>query len=127
MGTHCNIGYRTEDNGIFGTYCHFDGYFRGAGAELQLYLESNGAEYLRARIYQAAMQNGFSSFAAGGGETYFEKRSESGKCIITDMYAFIHDHQFAYILELDGSLSAYSDGMKQESWCPGSSRPSNPT
>jgi len=117
MGTHCNIGYRTEDNGIFGTYCHFDGYFRGAGAELQLYLESNGAEYLRARIYQAAMQNGFSSFTAGGGETYFEKRSESDTFIITDMYAFIHDQQFAYILELDGSLSAYSDGMKQESWC----------
>ena len=117
MGTHCNIGYRTEDNGIFGTYCHFDGYFRGAGAELQLYLESNGADYLRARIYQAAMQNGFSSFTAGGGETYFEKRSESDTFIITDMYAFIHDQQFAYILELDGSLSAYSDGMKQESWC----------
>ncbi len=116
MGTHCNIGYRTEDNGIFGTYCHFDGYFRGAGAELQLYLESNGAEYLRARIYQAAMQNGFSSFTAGGGETYFEKRSESDTFIITDMYAFIHDQQFAYILELDGSLSAYSEGMKQESW-----------
>jgi len=116
MGTHCNIGYLTEDNGIFGTYCHFDGYFRGAGAELQLYLESNGAEYLRARIYQAAMQNGFSSFTAGGGETYFEKRSESDTFIITDMYAFIHDQQFAYILELDGSLSAYSDGMKQESW-----------
>jgi len=116
MSTHCNIGYRTEDNGIFGTYCHFDGYFRGAGAELQLYLESNGAAYLRARIYQAAMQNGFSSFTAGGGETYFEKRSESDTFIIADMYAFIHDQQFAYILELDGSLSAYSDGMKQESW-----------
>ena len=76
----------------------------------------HGADYLRARIYQGAMQNGFSSFTAGGGETYFEMRSESRKCIITDMYAFIHDHQYAYILELDGSLSAYSDGMKQESW-----------
>ena len=116
MSTHSNIGYRTADNGIFGTYCHFDGAFRGVGAELQLYLESNGADYLRARIYQGAMQNGFSSFTAGGGETYFDKRSESRKCIITDMYAFIHDHQYAYILELDGSLSAYSDGMKQESW-----------
>ena len=113
MSTHSNIGYRTADNGIFGTYCHFDGAFRGVGAELQLYLESNGADYLRARIYQGAMQNGFSSFTSLGGETYFEMRSESNKCIITDMYAFIHDHQYAYILELDGSLSAYSDGIYQ--------------
>lgn len=116
MSTHCNIGYRTEDNGIFGTYCHFDGYTSGVGAELQKYLESNGSDYLRARIYQGVMENGFSSFTAGGGHTYFEKMSASGKIIITDMYAFIHDYQFAYILELDGSLTAYSDGVKILGW-----------
>lgn len=104
MSTHCNVFLEKADGTFTGTYCHYDGYPSGVGAEL----EKMSYMSFKSFLVEAQRGGGFRSIAGGisyltdGVPCVLNNLSDEGPC----------DVEYTYIKCLDGGVDLVIEGRR---------------